>query len=205
MHLPGDGGYFGLNPGADGRVNVTYVTDLTRLGKDVRAHAEETLRLALDRCPTLRPRFADATLEGDVAVLAPLEVRVHDVMTDGVLLAGDAAGFLDPLTGEGLYGAVVSGRLAGFWAGRAALARRTGSAYLRGYAHAYKRAFGSKRKLNGLLQRILARPRVLRYLGHRLAANRPLGDALIGVIGNLEGPGALLRPRHLMGLVGIAR
>jgi len=205
MHLPGDGTYFGLNPGADARVNVTFVSDLAHVGHDVRSHAEETLRLALDRCPSLRPRFADARLEGEVAVLAPLEVRVSEVMTDGVLLCGDAAGFLDPLTGEGLYGAVVSGRLAGTWAARAALAHRTGSAFLRHYALAHRRALGRKRRLNGLFQSILAKPGVLRFLGRRLAANRPLGDALIGVIGNLDGPGTLLRPRHLMGLVGIGR
>ncbi|MFQ5845627.1 MAG: NAD(P)/FAD-dependent oxidoreductase, partial [Planctomycetota bacterium] len=112
MHLPGDGSYFGLNPGPDDRVNVTFVTDLHSLGDDLRPRAPTILDGALARCATLRERFAGARLDSEVRALAPLEVRVRSVASDRVLLAGDAAGFLDPLTGEGMYGAVVSGRLA---------------------------------------------------------------------------------------------
>jgi flavin-dependent dehydrogenase len=203
MHLPGDGSYFGLNPGPDGRVNVSYVTDLDRLGLDVRTRAEATLRAAIDGCATLRDRFANARLESEVSVLAPLEVRVSDVCADRVLLAGDAAGFLDPLTGEGMYGAVVSGSLAGRFAACAAREGRTDARALRDYSHAHHRALGRKRPLNHFFQWILRKPRVLRFLGRRLSGSRSLGDALIGVIGNVNGPASLLRPRHLLAVVGI--
>jgi flavin-dependent dehydrogenase len=36
----------------------------------------------------------------------------HRVNADGVFLVGDAGGFADPLTGEGIYGAIVSGQAA---------------------------------------------------------------------------------------------
>lgn len=39
--------------------------------------------------------------------------RVHRLVADGVILAGDAAGWVDPFTGEGLRYAIMSGQLAG--------------------------------------------------------------------------------------------
>jgi len=203
MHLPGDGSYFGLNPGPDGLVNVSYVTDLDRLADGLGARAAASLREALSGCATLRDRFSGARLASEVKVLAPLEVRVRRVVADRVLLAGDAAGFLDPLTGEGMYGAVVSGRLAGVWAARAARENRTAESFLRGYARAHRRTLGRKRPLNRGFQWMLQRPRVLELLGRRLAGSQGLGDALIGVIGNVQTPRVLLRPRHLLTLAGL--
>ncbi len=42
----------------------------------------------------------------------PLGGIAHPVVSDGIILAGDAAGFADPLTGEGIRYAIASGRLA---------------------------------------------------------------------------------------------
>jgi flavin-dependent dehydrogenase len=201
MHLPGDGSYFGLNPGPDGCVNVTWVTDLDRLPGDVRRNARELLAAALRACPSLQDRFRDAEPREDPSVLAPLEVRTRGVAADGVVLAGDAAGFLDPLTGEGIYGALVSGTLAGEAAARAA--RGGGAGATRGYVRSYRRALGRKRALNRLFQWMLRRPRLLEFLGGRLGRSRELADALIAVIGNARAPGTLLAPRHLLALAGL--
>lgn len=198
MHLPGDGTYFGLNPGPDGRVNVTYVTDLERLRGE---SAQEILAAALRGCASLRDRFRDAEPAAGLRVLAPLEVRTRGVAADGVVLAGDAAGFLDPLTGEGIYGALVSGALAGDAAARAALG--AGPAAARAYARSYRSALGRKRLLNRTFQWLLRRPRILEFLGGRLDRSRALADALIAVIGNARAPGTLLAPRHLLALAGL--
>jgi len=196
MHMPGDGTYVGLNPGPDGLVNVTYVCDLAGIAAGLARAREELFLRALTACPSLRARAAAARVEGRVRVLAPLRVRPRRVYADGVLLAGDAAGFLDPLTGEGMYGALVSGRLAGQWAASGASSARE----LRGYARARRRALGRKELLNRAFQWVIRRPRALDFLGRRLDGT-PLGDILIGVIGNVEGPAALLRPRHLYRLL----
>ncbi len=67
----------------------------------------------LARDPLLRDRFAGARLAGAPAVLGPLAVDVNDaVHVDGLLLAGDAAGFIDPMTGDGLRFAVRGAELA---------------------------------------------------------------------------------------------
>jgi len=197
MHLPGTGAYVGLNPGPDGLVNVTYVCDLAALGPAPKARAGELLDGALAVTRSLAARFAAARRASEVGVLAPLAVRARRVCAGRVLLAGDAAGFLDPLTGEGMFGAIVSGELAG----RRAAALALEGAPAQGYARDYRRAFGAKPPLNRILQWLLRRPMLLEALGGRFTLRPHLGDTLMAVIGNIERPKELLRPRILLGLL----
>lgn len=66
------------------------------------------------REPNVRERFARASLMGR-AIGWPLPVSTAHRKTvfDGALLCGDAASLVDPLTGEGIWTALVSGRSAG--------------------------------------------------------------------------------------------
>jgi len=197
MHLPGTGAYVGLNPGPQGLLNVTYVCDLEALGPSPKARAGDLLDTALAGIPSLGARFAAARRATDVSILAPLAVRTRRVCSGPVLLAGDAAGFLDPLTGEGMYGAIVSGELAG----RRAAALALEGAPAQGYARDYRRAFGAKPPLNRILQWLLRRPMLLEALGGRFTLRPHLGDTLMAVIGNVERPAELLRARMLLGLI----
>jgi hypothetical protein len=78
-----------------------------RPARPVRASLRE---LADD--PLLRDRAARARFAGPPVVLGPLAVDVDPPSLDGLLLAGDAAGFIDPMTGDGLRFAVRGGELA---------------------------------------------------------------------------------------------
>ena len=97
MHIR-PGWYCGIAPLADGRVNVCVVTE-RREGADAPL-ALIRRYLASDRA--LRERFANAECAGPVMVLGPLAVDVATAGTSGLLLAGDAAGFVDPVTGDGV-------------------------------------------------------------------------------------------------------
>jgi flavin-dependent dehydrogenase len=194
MHLRGDGQYAGLNPCPDGRVNVTWVCDL--------ADAERgSLEERLDSTPSLAARFRGAERSGPVRLLAPLEVSVARPYADRVLLAGDAAGFFDPLTGEGMFGAIAAGRLAGSWAARAVRAGDASARFLRGYGAGRRRAIGSKERLNRLFQWFLRQPRLLDSLARRMGRAPAVGDAFIGVVGNVLPPAELLRPSHYLRLL----
>jgi flavin-dependent dehydrogenase len=196
MHLPGDGTYTGLNPGPNGRVNVTHVCDLEEI-RHLAARRENTLRV-LGSVPTLRDRIAGARIAGGPRFLAPMEVRARAGYSDRVLLAGDAAGFLDPLTGEGMFFAITSGELAGRIAARAAFSGETSAHALRAYDEERLRQVGLKPLLNRSFQWLLEKPRLLGYLGRRLARSRAAANGLIRVIGNLESPRTLLRPGVLL-------
>lgn len=89
-----------------------------------------------------------------------------------VLLTGDAAALVNPLTGEGIYDAVASGALAG----RAAL-RGAGA----GAAHrvAIRATFGRHHRHTALLARLVTRPRMLDAAVAAAARHQPVFDAAV--------------------------
>ena len=60
----------------------------------------------------LRARFADAERVSVPTVVGPLAVETSASGMPGLLLAGDAAGFVDPMTGDGMRLALHGGLLA---------------------------------------------------------------------------------------------
>jgi len=80
---------------------------------------ERALFRGLAADPVLRDRFANARLLRPPIVLGPLAVDVTGGSVDGLILAGDAAGFIDPMTGDGLRFAVRGAELAALAALRA--------------------------------------------------------------------------------------
>ena len=62
--------------------------------------------------PHLGRRLAGARLVAPVQAMGPLAYRVSAPREGGVLLVGDAAGFYDPFTGEGIFTALRSAELA---------------------------------------------------------------------------------------------
>jgi hypothetical protein len=92
----------------DGRTNICVVTARREGAADPLGLIRRYL--ASDRL--LAPRFADAACVSLVSVLGPLAFDVVAPGRRGLLLAGDAAGFVDPITGDGLnlamHGAVLA-------------------------------------------------------------------------------------------------
>jgi flavin-dependent dehydrogenase len=123
----------------------------------------------LARDPTLRDRAGRARLVTPPVVLGPLAVDVRAAAIDGLLLAGDAAGFIDPMTGDGLRFATHGGELA---AAAALLALEHGwSGVHRSLAAARRRAFAGKWRFNRALRALVASPRAVdaAAVGARLA------------------------------------
>jgi flavin-dependent dehydrogenase len=104
------GYYVGITPLSDALVNVCVVTGPRPDGRT----PLEIVQRAIARAPEVAARFADARFVSAVGVVGPLAVDVTAAGVDGLLLAGDAAGFIDPMTGDGLHlamrGAVLAAR-----------------------------------------------------------------------------------------------
>jgi flavin-dependent dehydrogenase len=178
-------GYVGLAPVPGGRVNVGIVLGRSWASTLRTIGAEATVREVLAGVPAAdddpvdwgAPERCDA-IEG----VAPLGHRVTRRHGPGWLLAGDAAGFLDPFTGEGLHRALVS----------ASLAAAAIDGHLRGDAGAltaYDRAmdarFRSKDVVSILVQAFLARPAIFEYAARRLAARDRVRETMGLVMGDL--------------------
>jgi flavin-dependent dehydrogenase len=110
MHIR-QGRYIGVAPVPGGLANVCLVKPWAPPAGEFR-DPEALLRRELARDPRLADRFAGARLAGPPVVLGPLAVDVSSRRIDGLILAGDAAGFIDPMTGDGMRFAVRGGELA---------------------------------------------------------------------------------------------
>jgi flavin-dependent dehydrogenase len=194
-------GYVGIAPVAGGRVNVGIV-----LGRTWRADvAERGARSVAEAIVAAIPATEDDPAEwrrGDptdaVEGAWPLGHRVTRRAGRNWLLVGDAAGFLDPFTGEGLHRGLVSAELAA--AAIRARARGKGDAFA-AYERAMQRRFMAKDGLSALVQLFLARPALFEYAARRVAA-RPAVRATMGlVMGDLVGAGRALDPRYLAALL----
>lgn len=100
--------YIGLAPLGGGVTNVCVVTGPRPAGRT----PLEVMRGALDCDPALRDRTRAWRPIGPPQVLGPLAVDASAAGVPGLLLAGDAAGFVDPMTGDGIHLAIRGGVLA---------------------------------------------------------------------------------------------
>lgn len=151
MHIR-PGWYAGVAPLADGLVNLCIVTQ-PEAGEAPMTVVTRTIA----RDTALAARFASAAFDSDVRVLGPLASDARAVGADGLLLAGDAAGFVDPLTGDGVRLAIESAELAAHEALRAIETGDMGAALVR-LAFARRRAFGRKLSFNRALRWMVGSP-----------------------------------------------
>jgi geranylgeranyl reductase family protein len=107
MHVR-PGCYIGVAPASGGLANVCLVTGA---GPGFALPAA-LLDRAIARDPLLRDRFTMAARVTDVVTLGPLALDATGAGAEGLLLAGDAAGFVDPMTGDGMHLALRGGQLA---------------------------------------------------------------------------------------------
>jgi flavin-dependent dehydrogenase len=105
------GHYIGVAPVPGGLANACLVVPHHR-GDRAWPDAAAALTRALAADPTLAPRFHGARLVAAPQVLGPMAVDAARAGVPGLLLAGDAAGFIDPMTGDGLHFALASAVLA---------------------------------------------------------------------------------------------
>lgn len=181
----------------DGLANVGYGELLRRGGQ------APTRQLLLDRLGELLPGSTDdgTAWRGHHLPLSAWTLRQPD---GPVLLAGDAAGLVNPMTGEGIYYAVATGVLAGR-AVAAALDAGAGAAASAGAGAAYRRAvrtlLGRHVKHTAVTSRLVSRRAVV-TAGIRAAARRQeVFDDLVEVgLGR-----GLVTPRVVTALVGSLR
>lgn len=159
MHVRGRR-YIGIAPIAEDVCNVCVVTGPHPGGRS----PMDVVTSHIQADPQLRQRLAGASFEGPIRVLGPLAVEARACGLPGLLLAGDAAGFIDPMTGDGLHLALRGGWLA---AGEALHALETGdlAGAVRRLARARAEAFNAKLRFNRWLRRLVEAPVAVELAG----------------------------------------
>ncbi len=194
-----DGGYFAATAVEDDLFSVNLVLDRAALRRR-RGDWDDFVAERLALVPAFAARLAPGRRAGPWRGVGPLACTTLRQAAPGVALVGDAAGYVDPLTGEGIYFALWGARrLAGaITAALAAPARE--DAELGAYARDRRREVGPRLRLARLLQRGLRHPLVCRQFLRACAALPALCDLLVTMTGDTIHPRDLLRPRTWLAL-----
>ena len=130
------------------------------------------LAAGLSDYPELKRRLSSGRPAGPVQGIGPLARQVRTCAGPGYALIGDAAGFFDPFTGEGIFRALRSAQLLA--AGPDA------------YAAQRSKAFAAKERLVALIQVFVQTPRLMNFAIHRLQQRPRLARELGNVLGDLR-------------------
>jgi geranylgeranyl reductase family protein len=189
MHV-GDGYYVGLAPTPGGELNVGMALPL-----DGRGPAEARFEMALAGLPEVAARLRASRRIGPIRGTAPIAHRVATTAGAGWLLVGDAAGFVDPFTGEGIHRALRSGRAA-------ATAILAGGDVAAAYRAERRRAFAAKSALTWMIQGFLAAPPLLEHAVARLSTRPAVARRLGSALGDCRPATDALSPRALFEVLG---
>ena len=168
-----DGGYCGLTRVEGGAANLAgVVSEKTFRGQGSRW--DEICRHARGS-----NRFLDADLSslepGPIGFLGtgPVYFTAKPPVENGMLMAGDAAGFLDPFSGVGQASALLSGILAGETAEQALSGKIPREQLADAYEKAWRRRFAPRFQWSGRLRQLMLNPAAGAFaawlLGDRLA------------------------------------
>lgn len=187
MHV-GPDWYVGLAPTPGGELNVGMALPFDGQAAGTTAGRFEAAIAAL---PAVARRLSGVRRISPIRGAAPIGHRVARAAGPGWLLIGDAAGFVDPFTGEGIHRALRSAR-----AGADAIlgAGDVAAAYRR----ERWRAFAAKAALSWLVQGVLASPGMMARAVERLEARPSAALRLGSALGDCRPATDALSPRALL-------
>lgn len=151
--------------------------------------------------PALGPRAQHSELVPPVGARGPLGFTVAPVYLPGLLLVGDSAGFLDPITGEGMTLALQCVKAAGPVVKRAFETGNFGAEVLGQYATERARIISDVSRLTQLMLNV-SRSRLLTDRAiSRLSRDEKLFQKLIGIVaGTTRYRDFTLKDRLVLGL-----
>jgi flavin-dependent dehydrogenase len=189
----GRGWYVGVAPVPGARVNVGMVLPYSQARSQPLDFAER----AIARVPTNEPWQTSPNTDSP-QIVGRLQHHATRICGPGWLLVGDAIGFIDPLTGEGLQRAFVSAEIAADHVGRMLSGDASAAA---DYDRHIKSRFTGKNMVSWLLQLFLAQPATLDYALRRLDTRADLREQLTLVLTDQSRASTAVDPRFLARLL----
>ncbi len=187
----GPGGYLARNPLSADSVNAMLVMPTP-------TSPQQTQRVAAAVSGGLRT-FDESALERRVAV-GPLRYSARAIAGHRILLTGDAAGLLDPFTGQGVACAL---RLA-FPASRAVrslLANRAASVVAREYTREWRSIVAPRRALSLLLDAVIRTPWLRARADRAVRRDHSIAEQILAAVSGAAPPASAFSPRLLWSLL----
>jgi len=180
-----------LNPVTSDRANLSVVVPLAH-ASPWSGRLDTFFDARVKHLPHLARRLAGGRRVTPVRAMGPLAYRVDPPRTGGVLMVGDTTGFYDPFSGEGIFNALHSAKLAVETAVQALGRGDVSARALAGYDHQRRLATRDKERVTRVLQFVIGHRRIANLAARALARRPRLLDVLLGVLGDFVPPRALV-------------
>ena len=193
--------YCWLFPLEDGRINIGTASYTTKAIKGKVNLRETLINFTTDPTAT-QGRLIQAKPVGSIQG-HPLRTQFGATLTHAtrVLVAGDAAGLVNPLTGEGIASAMESGELAATHALHALKTGDFSDQALSVYSRDLETRYGADQRAARILRRGMSFPHLFTRAFHRLRQDRELALLIGYVIIGHKSPRLVLRPTTLLRLL----
>jgi flavin-dependent dehydrogenase len=195
MHLPQDRSDaccgVGASCGPDGTRNVNIVVPLTEASVMAGRRQDYFQTRLRHSFPQVWEQVKDSAQIGPLRSIGCFGHHTARATGDGAVLVGDAATFINPFTGEGVYFALRGAQLAADAIDQALQAGDVSRHRLRFYDQARHGELLPRYRLCDLVQRVVHSPTLLGWGAERLRRSAPLTDLLLQAVGDLARPADL--------------
>lgn len=177
-------GYIWVFPVAKNRVNVGLMVERhvrsAKPSPPIQALFEQILRENSEIRRILKNAKAEERYSGAPLPLGTLPGRR---VTDGLILIGDAAAFINPITGGGIYHAMHSGIMAAEFGSKAVQQDDLSAKALSAYENWWRKNFLPGFKTAGMLRRLMQSEKKANKLFDRMQKHRIVANLFIAVYG----------------------
>ena len=179
-------GYFWIFPLENGLANVGVGMVMSDVKKG-NVNLQKAMLDAIGNNPLFSERFRDAKMVSPInAWSLPFGSKKRKVHDDNVLLVGDAAGLVDPFSGEGMGNAMLSGKLAAEVADEALKAGDTTAASLAKYEQRLWAEIWDELSMSYTMQRLGRMEWLLNFVVNKAAKSEKAREAIAGTFSNEE-------------------
>ncbi|HEY9206595.1 MAG TPA: NAD(P)/FAD-dependent oxidoreductase [Candidatus Methanoperedens sp.] len=142
---------------------------------DKKKKMSEYLETFVEKHPIASQKLKNAKIIGRTGGSVPIKGVRGNTYSDNLLVVGDAAGQVSPLTAEGIYYSMISAKIAARTAMDAISENDFSKKYLEKYEHEWKKEIGADLKWGILINKLmLSEDRKINYLVHEAGYDRNL-------------------------------
>jgi len=157
----------------------------------------------MEKHPMFKERFKEAKLEKGTVKgwTLPVGSKRRNAHGNGYILVGDAAGLIDPFTGEGIANSMKSGELAAMWAEKAIKTNNYSAEFLKQYEDDVWFVLGKKLRTSYKLQRMGKNKFLTNLVVGKAAKSKQIQDTLRQMLDSTEERKKLANPLFYLKLL----
>jgi len=187
-------GYLWIFPLPNNQANIG-IGMLSKTVSKKRVNLKKVLKDVIDNNPLFKERFKNAKyLETIKGMGLPLGNPKRNISGEKYLLLGDAAGLIDPFSGEGIGNAIRSGRVAALHVDDCLKKSDFSSHQNLNYDKEIYKQMAKEFSISKKLQNLIKYPRLFNFLVRKANSNIELRDFLIGTMEDVEKKKLLTKP-----------